>query len=146
LTALCRCATFLADAAFVALLMSPTGLSRRERQIIDILYQLGKASASEVRDAMADAPTYSTVRALLRVLEDKGHIEHHNEGLKYVYAPLVKPDKAKRSAVKHLLDTFFRDAPEQVVAALLDVSSKRLTNEELDRMADMIEKAKREGR
>jgi len=126
--------------------MTLNGLSRRERQIMEILYQRGKASASDVLDAMADAPTYSTVRALLRVLEEKGHIAHENEGLKYVYTPLVKGDKAKRSAVKHLVDTFFRDAPEQVVAALLDVSAKRLSHEELDRMADMIEKAKKEGR
>ena len=120
-------------------------LSRRENQIMEILYQRGKASAQDVRAAMPDAPTYSAVRALLRVLEDKGHIEHQNEGLKYVFSPVVKRDKAKRSAVKHLVDTFFRDAPEQVVAALLDVSAKRLTNEELDRMAAMIEKAKKEG-
>jgi len=126
--------------------MTLAGLSRRERQIMEILYQRGSASASDVRDAMPDAPTYSTVRALLRVLEEKGHIEHRNDGLKYVYAPLVKHDKAKRSAVKHLVDTFFQDAPEQVVAALLDVSAKRLTNEELDRMAAMIEKARKEGR
>jgi BlaI family penicillinase repressor len=121
-------------------------LSRRENQIMEILYQRGKASAQDVRAAIPDAPTYSAVRALLRVLEDKGHIEHQNEGLKYVFSPVVKRDKAKRSAVKHLVDTFFRDAPEQVVAALLDVSAKRLTNEELDRMAAMIEKAKKEGR
>jgi predicted transcriptional regulator len=121
-------------------------LSRRENQIMEILYQRGKASAQDVRDAMPDAPTYSAVRALLRVLEEKGHIAHQNEGLKYVFSPVVKRDKAKRSAVKHLVDTFFRDAPEQVVAALLDVSAKRLTNEELDRMAAMIEKAKKEGR
>jgi predicted transcriptional regulator len=121
-------------------------LSRRENQIMEILYQRGKASAQDVRDAIPDAPTYSAVRALLRVLEEKGHIEHQNEGLKYVFSPVVKRDKAKRSAVKHLVDTFFRDAPEQVVAALLDVSAKRLTNEELDRMAAMIEKAKKEGR
>jgi predicted transcriptional regulator len=121
-------------------------LSRRENQIMEILYQRGKASAQDVRAAMPDAPTYSAVRALLRVLEDKGHIEHQNEGLKYVFSPVVKRDKAKRSAVKHLVDTFFRDAPEQVVAALLDVSAKRLSNEELDHMAAMIEKAKKEGR
>jgi predicted transcriptional regulator len=121
-------------------------LSRRENQIMEILYQRGKASAQDVRDAIPDAPTYSAVRALLRVLEEKGHIAHQNEGLKYVFSPVVKRDKAKRSAVKHLVDTFFRDAPEQVVAALLDVSAKRLTNEELDRMAAMIEKAKKEGR
>ena len=113
---------------------------------MDILYQRGKASAAEVRDAMEDAPSYSAVRALLRVLEDKGHVRHQAEGLKYVYVPAVARDKAKRSAVKHLVDTFFNESPEQVVAALLDVSSRRLTGEELDRMAAMIEKAKREGK
>jgi predicted transcriptional regulator len=95
---------------------------------------------------MEDAPSYSAVRAMLRVLEDKGHVKHQAEGLKYVYVPVVTRDKAKRSAVKHLLDTFFSDSPEQVVAALLDVSSKRLTPGELDRMAEMIEGAKREGK
>jgi predicted transcriptional regulator len=126
--------------------MALTGLSRRERQIMEILYQRGKGSASDVREAMPDAPSYSAVRAQLRVLEEKGHVEHRNEGLKYVYVPVVNRDKAKRSAVKHLVDTFFREAPEQVVAALLDVSAKRLTNEDLDRMAEMIERAKKEGR
>ena len=143
-------AKYLADATFSAQAkgrpMTLAGLSRRERQIMEILYRCGKASASAVREAMPDAPTYSTVRALLRVLEEKGQIEHQNEGLKYVYTPLVNRNKAKRSAVKHLVDTFFRESPEQVVAALLDVSSKRLTNKELDRMAEMIEKAKKEGR
>ncbi len=123
-----------------------SGLSRRERQIMDILYQRGKAAAAEVREAMPDAPGYSAVRAMLRVLEDKGHVKHQAEGLKYVYVPTVARDKAKRSAVKHLLDTFFKESPEQVVAALLDVSSTRLTREELDRMSEMIEKAKREGK
>jgi BlaI family transcriptional regulator, penicillinase repressor len=126
--------------------MSPGGLSRRERQIMDILYQRGKSSASEVLEAMPDAPGYSAVRAMLRVLEEKGHVKHQAEGLKYVYIPTVARDKAKRSAVKHLLDTFFKDAPEQVVAALLDVSSTRLTRAELDRMAEMIERAKKEGK
>lgn len=126
--------------------MSLSGLSRRERQIMEILYQRQKASAAEVREAIPDAPSYSAVRAMLRVLEEKGHVKHQEEGLKYVYVPLVPRDKAKRSAVKHLLDTFFSDSPAQVVAALLDVSSKRLTRDELDRMSDMIEKAKREGR
>jgi BlaI family penicillinase repressor len=126
--------------------MALAGLSRRERQIMEILYQRGKASASEVKESMGDAPGYSAVRAMLRVLEEKGHIRHQAEGLKYVYLPIVTRDKAKRTAVKHLLDTFFGDSPEQVVAVLLDVSSKRLTREELDRMAEMIEKAKREGK
>src|ERR1700719_1306174 len=122
------------------------GLSRRERQIMDILYQRGKASASDVREAMQDAPGYSAVRAMLRVLEDKGHVKHQAEDLRYVYSPTVTRDKGEGSAVKHLMDTFFHESPEQVVAALLDVSSTRLTREELDRMAAMIERAKKEGK
>jgi BlaI family penicillinase repressor len=121
-------------------------LSRRERQIMDILYQHGKASAAEVKDVMDDAPSYSAVRAMLRVLEEKGHVRHETDGLRYVFVPTVNPEKAKRSAVKHLIDTFFRDSPDQVVAALLDVSSKRLTNAELDSMAELIEKARKEGK
>ena len=121
-----------------------TGLSRRERQIMEILYQHGKASASEVMQLMESAPGYSAVRAMLRVLEEKGHVKHEAAGLKYVYAPTVGREKAKRSAVKHVLDTFFNGSPEQIVAALLDVSATRLTPGELDRMAEMIEKAKRE--
>ena len=123
-----------------------TGLSRRERQIMDILYRRGKISAADVREAMPDAPSYSAVRAMLRVLEEKGHIKHQAEGLKYVYLPTVPREKAKRSAVKHLLDTFFTDSPAQIVAALLDVSSTRLTREELDRMSEMIERVKKEGK
>ena len=122
------------------------GLSRRERQIMEILYQRGKASASDVREAMPDAPSYSAVRAMLRVLEEKGHVKHVEEGLKYVYVPVVAREKAKKSAVKHVLDTFFAGSPEQIVAALLDVSAEKLTRAELDRMAELIEKAKREGR
>lgn len=126
--------------------MALAGLSRRERQIMEILYQRGKAPASEIREAMEDAPSYSAVRAVLRVLEEKGHVKHQAEDLKYVYIPTVNRDKAKRSAVKHLLETFFNDSPKQIVAALLDVSSQRLTRDELDQMAEMIEKAKREGK
>ena len=126
--------------------MTHPELSRREREILDILYRNGKASASDVKDAMKDPPTYSGVRGMLRVLEEKGHVKHESEGLKYVYTPVVNPEKAKRSAIKHLVETFFRDSPEQVVAALLDVSSKRLTREELDRMSEMIERAKKEGK
>lgn len=125
---------------------TPEQLSRRERQIMDILYRSGKASAAEVREAMEDAPSYSAVRAMLRVLEEKGHVRHQAEGLRYVYVPVVARDQAKRSAVKHLMNTFFNDSPEQIVAALLDVSSTRLTREELDRMAALIEKARREGK
>jgi len=125
--------------------MSDT-LSRRERQIMDILYRTGKASANDVRDAMPDAPSYSAVRAMLRVLEEKGHIRHQAEGLKYVYLPTVARDKAKRTAVKHVLETFFNGSPEQAVTALLDVASTRLTREELDRMSQLIEDAKKEGK
>ena len=125
---------------------APGGLSRRERQILDILYQREKASASEVLDAMDDAPSNSAVRTLLRVLEEKGHVKRKAEGLKYVYMPAIARDKAKRLAVKHLLDTYFSGSPEQIVAALLDVSSTQLTRQELDRMTEMIEKAKKEGK
>lgn len=121
-------------------------LSRRERQIMDILYRCGKAAASEVREAMEDAPSYSAVRAMLRVLEDKGHVRHQAEGLRYVYVPVVAREQAKRSAVKHLMSTFFNDSPEQIVAALLDLSSTRLTRQELDRMAALIEQARKEGK
>jgi BlaI family transcriptional regulator, penicillinase repressor len=121
-------------------------LSRRERQIMDILYRRGKSSAAEVREAMPDAPSYSAVRAMLRILEEKGHVKHQAEGLKYVYSPALAREKATRSALRHLMTTFFDDSPEQIVAALLDVSSTRLTREELDRMAQMIEQAKKEGK
>ncbi len=113
---------------------------------MDILYQHGKASAADVLKAMDDPPSYSAVRAMLRVLEEKGHVRHEAEDLKYVYAPTVPRDKAKRSAAKHLMDTFFAGSPEQAVATLLDVSSTKLTREELDRMSAMIEQAKKEGK
>jgi BlaI family transcriptional regulator, penicillinase repressor len=128
------------------LLERQQGLSRRERQIMDILYRSGKASASDVLGAMPDPPSYSAVRAMLRVLEEKGHVKHREEGLKYVFTPMVAREKAKRSAVKHVMETFFNGSAEQIVAALLDVSSTKLTRGELDRMAEMIEKAKKEGK
>ncbi len=121
-------------------------LSRRERQMLEILYQRGKATAAEVREAMEDAPSYSAVRTLLGVLEEKGHITHEADGLKYVYMPTVPREKARRSAIKHLMETYFGGSPEQAVAALLDVSATRLSREDLDRMSAMIEKAKKEGR
>src|SRR2546429_2222839 len=128
------------------LLKNQQGLSRRERQIMDILYQRGKASAAEVLEGMDDPPSYSAVRAMLRVLEEKGHVRHQAEGLKYVYLPVVAREKAKRSAVKHMMETFFNGSPEQLVAALLDGGSTRLTTEELDRMAEMIDRARKEGK
>ena len=126
--------------------MTAVALSRRERQILEILYQRGQASVGEVRESMEDAPSYSAVRTLLGVLEEKGHVRHKAEGLKYVYLPVVAREKAKRSAVRHLMETYFSGSPEQIVAALLDVSSSKLTREELDRMAALIEQARRKER
>jgi BlaI family penicillinase repressor len=119
-------------------------LSRRERQIMDILYKRGRASASEILEAMADPPTYSAVRAKLRVLEDKGHIRHEEEALRYVYLPVVARDSARRSAMRHMLSTFFDDSVEQAVAALLDVSSANLEPADLDRISRLIEEARQE--
>jgi predicted transcriptional regulator len=117
--------------------------SRRERQIMDILIARGRASAAEVQGAMADPPSYSAVRATLRIMEEKGHIRHEREGASYVYLPKVAPERAKRSALRHILDTFFNGSPEQVMAALLD---GKPSPEELDRIAAMIERARGEGR
>jgi|SRR5579884_4420985 len=120
-------------------------LSRRERQIMDVLYRRGKATAAEVHAAIPDPPSYSAVRAMLRVLEEKGHIRHEAQDLRYIFIPVVPREKARRSAVRHLLETFFEGSPEQAVATLLDVS-RDLSPEELDRLAALIEKARKEGR
>jgi BlaI family penicillinase repressor len=125
---------------------SDTHLSRRERQIMDILYRTGRATAAEVQEQMAEAPGYSAVRAMLRVLEDKGHIKHEQQGLTYVYLPTVSPQAARRSAVSHLLETFFDGSPEQAVAAVLEASDARLSRRELDQIAALIERARKEGR
>jgi BlaI family penicillinase repressor len=120
-------------------------LSRRERQIMDVLYQKTKATAAEVQEGLPDPPSYSAVRALLRILEDKGHVRHEQDGPRYVFIPRMPRDRARRSAVRHLMETFFEGSPEQAVAALLDVSSSKLSQEELDRLAKLIEDARREG-
>jgi predicted transcriptional regulator len=121
-------------------------LSRRERQILDVLYKLGHATAAEVRAALPDGPSYSAVRASLRILEQKGHAKHEEQALRYVFLPAVPEGKARRSAVKHLLETFFHGSPEQAVSTLLDVASSELTSEDLDRIARRIEQARKEGR
>ena len=121
-------------------------LSRRERQIMDVIYRTGRATAAEVRDALPDAPGYSAVRALLRVLEEKGHVRHEADGPRYVYVPTVTRARARRSALRQLLSTFFDDSPEQAVAALLDLSGTKLSAADLDRLAARIAQAKREGR
>lgn len=121
-------------------------LSRRERQIMDVLYRRGRATAAEILEDLPDPPSYSAVRAMLRVLEDKKHIRHEEKDLRYVYLPVVPREKARRSAVAHLLDTFFDGSAEQAVATLLNVSSKDLSEEDFDRLAALIEEARKEGR
>src|SRR3984885_10883026 len=118
-------------------------LSRRERQIMDVLIARGRASALEIQPAIPDPPGYSAVRATLRIMEEKGHIRHEQQGASYVYFPKVAPERARRSALRHMLDTFFKGSPEQMVAALLD---SRPSPEELDRIAAMIETARQRGR
>jgi len=121
-------------------------LSRRERQIMDVIYRLGRATAAEIHQSIPDPPSYSAVRAMLRVLEEKKHIRHEEKDLRYVFMPIVPREKARRSAVRHLLNTFFDGSPEQAVAALLDVSGHKLSDEEFDRLAALVEKARQEGR
>ncbi len=121
-------------------------LSRRERQIMDVLYRLGRATAAEILENIPDPPGYSAVRAMLRVLEEKKHIRHEEKDLRYVFMPVVAREKARRSAIQHLLDTFFEGSPEQAVATLLDVSGRKLSPAEFDRLSALIEKARKEGR
>lgn len=121
-------------------------LSRRERQIMDILHRRGRSTVAEVLSELTGEPAYSTVRAQLRVLEEKGHIRHEEEQLRYVYLPAQSRRVASRSALKHLLDTFFQGSPEQVVEALLGKDGAGVSREELDRIAEVVERAKRDGR
>ena len=120
-------------------------LTRRERQIMDILYKHGKATANEVLDELPGSLHYSTVRTQLRVLEEKGHVTHEESGVKYVYMPAVPRRAARKSALRHLVDTFFDGSAEQVVAAVLGGEGARLSDEELDRIAELVDKAKKEG-
>jgi|SRR5690242_17309137 predicted transcriptional regulator len=117
-------------------------LSRRERQIMDILYRRGRATAQEILEAMPDPPTYSAVRAKLRVLEEKGHVRHQEEALRYVYLPVVARETARKSALRHMVSTFFAGSVQDTVAALLDLSSANLSKQDLDRIAELIEQAK----
>ena len=120
-------------------------VSRRERQILDILYQRGQATAAEVQSALPEPPSYSAVRALLRILEEKGHIRHEQDGPRYVYLPTMPRDNAQRSAMRHMLQTFFDGSAEQAISALLDDSSAKLSPAELDRLARMIDTARKSG-
>ena len=119
-------------------------LTRREREIMDILYRLERASVGQVLRKLAGKPSYSTVRAQLRVLEEKGHVRHEEHGLRYVYAPAVPRDVASRSALRHLVETFFDGSTEKVVAALLGGEVARISPEELDRLALLIAKGRKD--
>jgi BlaI family transcriptional regulator, penicillinase repressor len=117
-------------------------LTRRERQIMDILYRRGRASAGEVMDDLSGNPNYSTVRTQLRVLEEKGHVRHEEHGLRYVYSPAVPRSSARKSALRHLVDTFFDGSAEGAVAALLGGEGSKLSDEQLDRIADLVKESR----
>jgi BlaI family transcriptional regulator, penicillinase repressor len=118
-------------------------LSRRERHIMDILYRFGRATAEEVMDQMTGAPSYSTVRTQLRVLEEKGHVRHEEQGRRFVYMPSLPRATARKSALRHVVDTFFDGSVEKVVAALLGSDTSRVTDDELERIAQIVRKARK---
>jgi len=120
------------------------GLSRREREIMDVVYRLGRATAQDVRDHLPDPPSYSAVRALLRILEDKGHLNHHQDGPRYVYVPTVPREKARAAALRQLVRTFFDGSAGAAAAALLDLSASGLSDAELAQLEALIERARRE--
>jgi BlaI family penicillinase repressor len=120
-----------------------TDLTRRERQIMDILYRRARATAGEVMQELTGEPNYSTVRTQLRVLEEKGHVKHEEQGLRYVYSPTVPRSAVRQSALRHLIDTFYDGSTEKVVAALIGVEGSRLSPDELERIARMVEKARK---
>jgi predicted transcriptional regulator len=119
-------------------------LSRRERQMMDILFALGQASGQEIQERLPDSPSYSTVRTILRVLERKGFVTHTEKDLKYIYKPSVPRDKARKSAVARLVNTFFEGSASQAAAAFLDPKTYRMSRSELEELSAMIEKAKKE--
>jgi BlaI family transcriptional regulator, penicillinase repressor len=120
-------------------------LSRRERQIMDILFRRGRATAADVMADLSDEPSYSTVRTQLRVLEQKGHVRHQEDGVRFVYMPVVARHAARKSALRHVIETFFDGSPEKAVAALLGGEAARLSDEQFDRIAEMIAKARKDG-
>jgi predicted transcriptional regulator len=122
-----------------------TALSRRERQIMDILFRRGRATAAEVMAELANDPSSSTVRTQLRVLEQKGHVRHEQDGLRFIYTPVVARQSARRSALRHVIETFFDGSPEKAVAALLGGEATKLTDDELSRIAGLIAKARKDG-
>jgi len=125
--------------------LAPPDVSRRERQILDVLYRAGRATVAEIQQAIPKPPGYSAVRTLLRILEEKGHVRHEQDGARYVYLPRVERDRAKRSAMRHLLHTFFEGSATQAIAALIDDDSNKLSGDDWQRLADMIERARKDG-
>ncbi len=121
-------------------------LSRRERQIMDVVYERKNATTAEVLAALPDPPSYSAVRATLRILEEKGHLQHLQDGPRYVFHPTVSKERARRSALQRMLSTFFDGSTEQAVAALLDMSTPTMSDDELDRLGELIDQVKKEGR
>ena len=121
-------------------------LTRRERQIMDVLYRMGRGTVSEVMSELSGGPTYSTVRAQLRVLEEKGHLRHEEVGLRFVYIPAIPRHAIRKTALSHLLDTFFEGSPVKVVAALLGKDSSGISQDELKRISELIEKARKQGK
>lgn len=119
-------------------------LTRRERQIMDALFKRGRATAAEVMSDLPGDPSYSTVRTQLRVLEEKGHVRHEDDGVRYVYMPVIRRQAARKSALRHLVDTFFEGSTEKTVAALLGGEGTRLTDEELERIASLIAKSRKD--
>jgi len=117
-------------------------LSRRERQILDVIYALGRATAAEVQEGLADAPTYTTIRGLLRILEEKGHVRHEDEGGRYVYFPTLTKQRAAKSALRHVVRTFFDDSPSRAMAALLG-GQREVSDEEIARLEELIARARR---
>lgn len=124
----------------------PRGFSRREKEVMDIVYRLGQATAAEVRDQMVAPPSYSSVRSTLSGLEGKGHLRHQFDGNRYIYSPTLRREKARLSALEHLLTTFFDGSAAEVVAALIEAKRSDLTAEELEELSQLIEQTKREGR
>lgn len=122
------------------------GLSRRERQIMDVLYRLGKASAADIRAELASPPSYTAVRTHLTILEDRGHIKHQSDGPRYIYEPVVPRETMARTAIEGILQTFFDNSVERAVTTLLDRKESQVSRAELDRLALIIEQARREGR
>jgi predicted transcriptional regulator len=125
---------------------APADLGRRERQILDAVYRLGRASVADVRAALPDPPSYSAVRGMLNLLKDKGHVRHESDGLRYVYLPVVEPSEARRSAMAHVVRTFFGGSPAEAASALFDLPDGKISREELAQLSRLVKQAEKEGR